>query len=280
MGKISSTYQQRLFSDEQLGSSIHDEIVRWIDLRTKSGAGTLLRALEVPHIEDLEGKCRAWGKRIIDLDDFRSYEDRILVDLIWMCLNEHLPKYPAPPEIEISHPVWEKIIAGPRGGVVGAIDLAFSIKVHRPVLHIQITNDLPMDESKLRERLNGIFGERASGVWTNRKFAIAGDQGWRSCVHELPRVLAIIRHGYRTICIERISWEIAEWAHDIHYVYAEAKTDIRSAGELLRQMNVYRGYVSTRGNKFLVVAPREKVPCGVETILKEQGINFLAYRSN
>ena len=71
-----------------------------------------------------------------------------------------------------------------------------------------------------------------------------------------------------------------DWAHEEYKVFVEAKTEVRSAGELLRQMNLYRTHLSKKNSFFLVVAPREKVPAELPTILDEQGIKFLAYNAN
>lgn len=54
-------------------------------------------------------------------------------------------------------------------------------------------------------------------------------------------------------------------------VFIEVKTQIPNLGELLRQMNTYRNYIS---GKFIVVAPDDRY----KRILNEQGIHFYKYQ--
>jgi len=63
MGKPAAPYQQKLFNDEQLGLRSHDEIVRWIDQKSKVSPGTILRALDLNFTED-EKVFATLGERI------------------------------------------------------------------------------------------------------------------------------------------------------------------------------------------------------------------------
>ncbi|PKP66740.1 MAG: hypothetical protein CVT85_00635 [Alphaproteobacteria bacterium HGW-Alphaproteobacteria-7] len=280
MSKATPTYQQRLFSDEQLGLRSHDEIVRWVDQRTKFGIGTLLRALQVPHVEDEDGACRAWGSDYIDLDDFQYSDDRSACRMIRLLLRDTKPKYPRAPKVIVNPPKWELPVRGPRGGVIGFFDLAFSVKIFQPCLDIKTVNELPITKDSLTDRLDKLFGKYSSGIWADHRIAVEDYKEWSQCPYEISDLLAIIRHRYGTIGIKDFSWGQYDSLAETHDVYVEAKTEVRSAGELLRQMNLYRAHTPSRGNKFLVVAPRDKVPTELEEILNEQGIYFLAYQSN
>ena len=57
---------------------------------------------------------------------------------------------------------------------------------------------------------------------------------------------------------------------DERFFLFEVKTQIKSAGELIRQINYYKEYV--RGH-YVVVSPEDKFA----RILKEQGIGFIPY---
>ncbi len=55
-----------------------------------------------------------------------------------------------------------------------------------------------------------------------------------------------------------------------HSIFIEAKSEIKSLGELIRQINVYRTY---QGGNYFVVAPDDRYI----DILNEQGIGFIKY---
>ena len=54
-------------------------------------------------------------------------------------------------------------------------------------------------------------------------------------------------------------------------LYIEVKTEIKSLGELFRQLQTYRTYIN---GKFIVVCPDDKE----KKIIEEQGFKFLKYK--
>ncbi|OEK06713.1 hypothetical protein [Roseivirga misakiensis] len=67
------------------------------------------------------------------------------------------------------------------------------------------------------------------------------------------------------------NYSIPQWATDLstETIYVEVKTKIPSAGELMRQLNLYRNY---RPGTYVVVSPDKRF----KDILSNQGISFLA----
>lgn len=75
-----------------------------------------------------------------------------------------------------------------------------------------------------------------------------------------------------------------EWKEEYDFgtqipLYIEIKIKIKTAGELLRQINLYRS-VASYGAKIMVVAPSESWDPDVREILKEQGVYTLNYLSD
>jgi len=100
-------------------------------------------------------------------------------------------------------------------------------------------------------------------------------------IHAKKWELPIIKQQYKTetivgfvdICIECLYPELYFtdkfwYRNEIVKIYFEAKTEIRSLGELLRQINTYKTYAT---GKYIVVCPDEKF----KTIIKSQGIKFI-----
>lgn len=98
--------------------------------------------------------------------------------------------------------------------------------------------------------------------------------GFRDCVVELREYSTLWnRDGFSLYCkINNDFKKYFKWYGDTYMslVNIEIKTRIDSIGELIRQINTYRQYVS---GPWIVVAPVE----GIEPILKSQGIRYYKY---
>ena len=65
-----------------------------------------------------------------------------------------------------------------------------------------------------------------------------------------------------------------EWDDERPRVFFEIKTKIPSAGELLRQLKVYKTYLTYKQQVFVVVSPDDTFA----ELLKEQGFFFYKYQ--
>lgn len=282
MGTVRPSYQQRLFDDDQLCLSSHDEIVRWADLKAQFSLGTILRSLDIDHLETQEGKCCKWGREVVECDElFDKYSGPTPSTLLTSIARKIAGALPSPPAILASKPRWECLVKGPRGGMVGAIDLCFTIRVFQPVLWVR-TESVPYRQLPLfRTIFDDLMGSNTSGAITEDSFATVGSPGWHpSTAIEIEPYRTVARHAGKYVGLREAEWTQTNWATEEFNIFIEAKTEVRAAGELIRQMNLYRAHLSAKNAKYLVVAPRNRIPHNLPEILSEQGLHFLAHDSN
>lgn len=95
---------------------------------------------------------------------------------------------------------------------------------------------------------------------------------WAS-YHDLPNEL---RHSLGITELMSTITDSAKWIiQHVEKRWAfEVKSNIKSIGELMRQLNTYRQYLPT--HQFCVVAPRNDA---LAALLSEQGIRFIAYET-
>jgi hypothetical protein len=278
MGSPRPTYQQRLFNDDELPLQAHDQIIRWTDLALRNRPQLILEAIGLEHQLD-EGKPVGWSPQLHCYGRGFSYGDS---DAEWTAnrLAKYLaPTRPAPPPIAVESITWEPILKAEKSGILGAVDLSAVIK--RAVL--TLTYDVE------RVSLSGTYDTLAEPLkeWNDKILCCDGRQVWISGAREklpirsgeIPSFLgqSVIYKGivYR---ISNIRWYESSEVEKTPLM-VEAKNGIRSAGELLRQINLYRQATPTE-TIFLVVAPTSAWANGLPGILKEQGIAVLTYLAN
>lgn len=81
--------------------------------------------------------------------------------------------------------------------------------------------------------------------------------------------------------IHNLRWECKErsWDYETLELMCEAKTTIRTVGETLRQIKLYKSH-GHRSQKWIVVAPAEAWPTGAQDIFAEQGVTPISYLCN
>lgn len=272
------TFQQRLFSDEELPLPIHDQIVRWTDVTLKEKIHIILRCLGIPHFVDESGISRGWNKFTF-YSGFSDY-DRPLHEASLDYVRRKRTKYPPPPPIRALGITWEPMLKDSRQVLLGAIDLRARIRVMTPEIKLvtkgayAIAPDNLTWAKSLIETSKGFGCADRENVWMN------GEEHPIAIKPEIPDgFIGAIWSQSSAHLIESLGWASHEsWYEDIE-VYIEAKTKIRSAGELLRQINLYKTTTS-RSTRFIVVAPAEAWDPEVRTILEEQMVVPLNYMSN
>jgi|GEM_PF-3325234 len=276
--KISPTYQQKLFNDDQLGLPDHDKIVRWVDQNIRTNPLLILRALG---IETGEASVESvWSRQ-------RSYSyshDDVFSSAIDAIASLGKPELPGPPPLKIFSVVWEPLVKNDRGTIMGAMDLRATIGMPTPRLDYDIKK---VEIAKEKRRLlyeseistwKPYYG-RGVYIWEPKKNAekILFDFGLSDELKNLPFVFKSDSLHF----VSNVRWEFdgGDYDYDRIDLVVEAKTEIRSAGELMRQMNFYRDHLS-RGTKCLVVAPAHAWRGDTKSILNEQRIHTLNYMSN
>lgn len=272
------TFQQRLFSDEELPLPLHDQIVRWSDLALKNRLHPILTALSIPHSVADDGACCGWLKAQV-WDNFSEYDKnlrRAADDLT----RKIKPEKPSAPPITTTSVVWEPILKDDRGTIVGAVDLFALIRIATPILHISSErvygrpSELSWATGLLNQPQDFVVATR-DYAWLNAAASPVGDLR-----PDLPNdAIALVCTTESIYSVSSCYWKAdQQYGSDIP-LYLEAKTKIRSAGELLRQINLYKG-VSRTGAKFIVVAPSNAWEEETRDILREQGVATLNYMAN
>lgn len=282
MSSVGKTYQQRLFADEELPLPLHDQIVRWVDLRVRNAPGTILRALNIDFQEDAEGNCRAWAKGFLEgfEPNYLGSDHNVRNELTGYAW-QNAPSKPPPPKIRFSEPQWEPILKGERGGVVGALDLVFTISIQKPSLKLCTENISWSDRNCFSDLTDPDSGLGSNFFYDGSRGFRSHSSSWCDFSFALPQKYAAMYGMNGSLFgVTGVEWNSYEGDKDDILVIVEAKTTIRSAGELMRQINLYRSAVSARNRRFLVTAPRQSVAAEVIDVLLEQGVNFLPYQAN
>jgi hypothetical protein len=271
------TFQQRLFSDEDLPLPLHDQIVRWADLALKKRLHPILDALSIKHVVDDDGFCRAWGDPTV-WDDIGDH-DHILRRAAWDIARRIAPPLPYPPLIRVDNIKWEPILKDERGTIIGAVDLVASLKIEKPVLNISSESIYKRDNfgwatAQLREASDFLVAS-PSKAWINGNVAPIVDTNPALSENEIGLVCTM--NSIRLV--KKCYWEGRGDYQSNIVIYVEAKTKIRTAGELLRQINLYKS-AARSGAKFLVVAPASAWEPDMREILHEQGVATLNYMAN
>ena len=281
MSKLGKSYQQKLFDDEELALPQHDQIVRWVDLRARQTPGAILRALNIDFNEMPDGQCYGWGNAFLEpFEPTHGYLAHDVRSEVAKFAWRNAPPRPPAPQITISPPIWEPIIKGERGGIAAALDLKFTVTIRKPALTISTTN-IPYDtRDHFQPLLSQKTGFGHSFFYDGNRGFSAGSLSWSPSNLALPpQYKALFAIDGSIFGVGNIEWRSHESDKEDTLVIVEAKTKIRSAGELLRQLNAYRSLIPGK-RRILVVAPRSEVGLELEMILQEQGIDFLAFQSN
>ena len=166
----------------------------------------------------------------------------------------YAPPLPPPPAIEISHITWQPILKDDRGTVLGAVDLAATVKVRISCLEI-FCLELGYKLRDLEKRLiEQIPSDRKFLFWNGKNVWIDGKHADNSMREPLPADgIGIVATKEGAIMIKKVIYDQRPDFKEFR-LYVEAKTKIRSVGELMRQMNLYRSIVRP-GSRFLISAP-------------------------
>jgi hypothetical protein len=181
--------------------------------------------------------------------------------------------------VRVERVQWEPILKTDRGGILGASDLHAVINLPTPTLAIDVVR-IEQDELGLvwelpqwRDQPHGSLLGNGEAVWfrgSDARLRVSDD---------------VLRLMKGVVATSGGSWRVTQcnWSHDRDYaevkLLIEAKTEIRAAGELIRQLNLYRSAVSGE-TKVIVVAPASQWKPGLEDILREQGFYTLTYLAN
>lgn len=270
------TFQQRLFADDELPLQSHDKIVRWADKALRENASAFLRALDIPH--DISGSaCVGWGAEVVW--DGLDGHDRCFSAPLRSLARRYAPKRPEPPIIETAQIVWEPILKDERGTVLGAVDLLAALRIPYPEFDIS-SRELGFESQPLKAELASKIPEDAKFLFWD------GQRVWiddRITKIEISGQFPDSSKGVLANKTSARSLINADYSSNIRYkqiwLYVEAKTKIRSIGELLRQLNLYRS-IARSGSRFLVVAPPVEWDHDMKSILREQGIATVDYLAN
>lgn len=271
------TFQQRLFSDDELPLQAHDRIVRWADTTLRSNPSPFLRELEIDHEVTGDG-CVGWDEtRISDYDVSENDES---ASLLRRAAVKHYPTLPPAPKIETLGIGWEPILKDERGTIVGAVDLTALIRVKTPEIIVPMEK-LGWHQRQIEEAFQAFLPDNVNiGYFDGSKLWVDGKIVRRDMhIDDFPTDAigcAISRKSVRFLSKVYVSKYVSN--KDTR-IYVEIKTKIRSAGELLRQINLYR-MTASRGSKFLVVAPADAWEPDIKNILREQGVGAVDYLSN
>lgn len=271
------TFQQRLFSDDELPLQSHDRIVRWVDTNLRSNPGPFLRELDIKHeVTELGCLC---GRETLFFEHDVDGTDELSALLVKMA-KKHLPPLPVSPKMEVFGIGWEPIIKDERSTIIGAVDLTAILRERALGVEIPIYN-LGYEKHAVEKSILALLPpDGRIGFFDGRKLWVDGKaiQDGLS-IDGFPTDVvgcAFSRNRVRFLAKPYVS------KHLQHYdtrLYIEVKTKIRSAGELLRQVNLYR-YTVARGSRFVVVAPADAWEPDVKNILREQGVGAMDYLSN
>lgn len=270
------TFQQRLFADDELPLQSHDRIVRWSDKTLRDNASAFLTALSISH-EISSQSCIGWGAENI-YDDLEGHWNSFSGPLRSLA-RRYAPEKPHPPAIEASNVVWEPILKDERGTIIGAVDLFTVLKV--PALELEISSrELGFNLRTLQSNIvSSVPKDGKFLFWDGQKVLVDGQIRDIRIQQNFPDgIIGIIANKSFARALTNVAYAKIHRFDEIR-LYVEAKTKIRSIGELMRQLNLYRSVVRS-GSKFLVVAPSMEWDSETKAILHEQGIATVDYLAN
>lgn len=280
MGKIQPSYQQRLFNDEELPLPLHDRIVRWFELRLRNDPSAILNAVGFPHEKGPSGDCFGWYSETIEDRDGYKVEPKGKGPCTFLAKQVAGIK-PTAPMIQISASAWEHPVKTERGSVIGFVDLAAIIEARHLTLDVS-KNLIGIDQAIRSEILQEIaelggveFAYDGTSLWMDGKWTD------RKLVHfQLPTsYLGIYGDESNVFALTFAKWRERSFGASSLRLLVEAKTKIRSVGELMRQINLYRTHVH-KDCQFIVVAPPDQIDPDTRQILEEQRVGVLTYMSN
>lgn len=252
MGKINArNFQLNLaFNDQDLRTPKHDEIMHWLTAWTQNTANIrpLYAKAARQRSEHVEHRLDAQSAKL--LEPLREYEkERILSDLNRQfsgrvsAVKEAWPKEPER-RVDYCRMQWEPPLKNGRG-IVGFCDL-----------HCQYNVSFELEKVLLSQyslaSVEPVPRDPEKPAYSPNRWAFAlvtSGEWWRQPADECN-------------------------------LYFEVKTEIRSVGELMRQLQLYRStdtfQWSTR-NRLVVVAPANNEAASV---CEAHGISFVDYRPN
>jgi hypothetical protein len=284
--KIAQTYQHRLFNDDELKLPEHDKIVRWTDIAIRENAGFFLDRVGYQTVRNSEGETCVWGEKLYGsigwsyFDYEQSAGATTARDLVRDLVRKQIPPIPPPAAVKVDRVSWEENLRNERGTVMGAIDLMAWLKL--PTVHLEFE----IDQARVQwEAMKGLDRPADAGDGPYRIPAknlrlAESDFVTKFAATDMHSDRSIVVYGSQLFSVHDVRWVFDGHEHQyMSLVFAvEAKSAIPAVGELMRQMNFYRGHV--RGAKLFVVAPAEAWPADAQTILREQGIEPINYQAN
>lgn len=284
MSTVRPTYQQKLFADEELANPTHDAIVRWTDKLIRTRPSAVLDALRLKYTTDSDGRpCRWKASNTPNVSCDTGYatdsEKWYAKTGLWSLGPLVALEPPAPPPVLFADPEWEPILKGRNGGIAAALDLRTTMNT--PVLCGTVHADVDhANRQPYGDQLYKLYGD------DRRHIAILcdGHRFWREDRPETdlaaPTGLAAqvgpaVLHGGYVFRVTKFRWWGAEAKRKLIF---EAKTQIRTAGELIRQLKLYETLEPEA--RIIVVAPTGEFRGETRDILVEQGFYVLPYLSN
>lgn len=270
------TFQQRLFADDELPLQSHDRIVRWSDKTLRENASAFLTALSISH-EISSHSCIGWGAEVI-WDGLEGHWNSFSGPLRSLA-RRYAPEKPQPPAIEASNVVWEPILKDERGTIIGAVDLFAILKI--PTLELEISScELGFNSRTMQSNIVSSVPEDGKFLfWDGQRVLVDGQIREIRIQDTFPDgIIGIIANKTSARALVNVAYAKVHRYDEIR-LYVEAKTKIRSIGELMRQLNLYRSVVRS-GSRFLVVAPSMEWDSETKAILHEQGIATVDYLAN
>ncbi len=277
--KLAPTYQHKLFHDDELALPSHDAICRWVDLTAQNNPAVLLRKLNITGHEDNDGDFCSWSEELVDNDE---WDDKVGTICRRIAVQQK-PELSFPPKVIVESVVWEPIIKSERGGLVGAADLKIRFQIPIPELKYDVSRT-PLSDAQ-RQALTDVDFSRFE------VFVGENEQIWRTKGGERhPCPITVDTKGFLSkfvienqslFRISDLRWECQSlpWGYKTLEVMCEAKTTIRTVGEVLRQIKLYKSH-GHRLQRWIVVAPAEAWPTGSQDIFTEQGVTPISYLSN
>jgi len=284
MGKLGKTYQQRLFDDEQLGLPEHDSIVRWADKLVRQRPGSILDLVGIRYTIDADGILRGPvdGRPVMHIAGTNCWygdTEKVIRGAAANLLHLLDPAPPLGAPVHVSQPEWEPVLKGTNGGVAGALDLRIHVTAPETRRLVALSaewlvSDRYVDHTQFEKDFRGLV------------ICCDGKRFWDvdrpdQVVLEDPALAA--RVGIAVIAKSLIVRLEQHWQVDPsperRTVIFEAKTEIRSVGELIRQLQVYRMLVGEKAS-IVVVAPAAAFKGEAREILAEQRVHTLVYQSN
>jgi hypothetical protein len=281
MSTVRPTYQQKLFNDEELGTPLHDDIVRWTDRLIRERPGPILDALGLKYSADEAGKARRWklySKHAVYITGASGAElDAGKVsNALRTFIPQLIPEQPPPPFVTFDPPEWEPILKGRNGGIAGALDLKTTVNMPQLEGSLLVEATYTYKEP-YSEAVKDISKDGAVILCDAEKFWWDGKRD-----HTLPAPQDLAKQLGRCVIYDRKLFRPTRfaWHADTFHrkIVFEAKTKIRAVGELIRQLKLYKTFEPDA--LFIVVAPAAEFKNETRQILIEQGFYVLYYQSN